>query len=230
MGYAFPVGSRGRETADKTLVDPSFAASRQTVPYAINKSPSTSRFGVSLMTVPPSSVTNRVENDALGRRTARNAERYGYDDRSELVSATKDGADGYAYLYDDVGNRLSSVEPDGTLEYIANNLNQYASVSNSASSVPPCEAFSPSFNAEGSQILVKTATRVWSVSYKTLMEGIQKGIGRIAGRISDMEYEFFLNMDCCDLGKVARSAGFLKPVKEALNRPKEHDNPTKGVK
>ncbi|MGN0854268.1 MAG: hypothetical protein ACI4R9_01960 [Kiritimatiellia bacterium] len=108
--------------------------------------------------------------------------------------------------------------------------NQHTSVSNSASSVPPCEAFSPVFDADGNRILVKTATRVWSVSYKTLMEGIQKGIGRIAGRISDMEYEFFLNTDCCDFGKVARSAGFLKPVKEALNRSKEHDNPTKGVK
>ncbi|MGN0855285.1 MAG: RHS repeat-associated core domain-containing protein [Kiritimatiellia bacterium] len=104
-------------------------------------------------------------NDALGRRTAKNAEQYGYNDRSELVSAATNGTNDYAYAYDAIGNRLSSAEPGKTLEYIANNLNQYASISNSVPSVPPCETFNPVFDADGNQTLVKTSTGTWSVEY-----------------------------------------------------------------
>ena len=60
-------------------------------------------------------------SDALGRRTeiARSGARmtesrsdvYGYNDRSELTNAVKNAVlNEYAYQYDDIGNRLSSIE------------------------------------------------------------------------------------------------------------------------
>ena len=83
------------------------------------------------------SVTGLYAHDALGRRTAiarsgtmmseSRSDAYGYNDRSELVSAAKNGVTEYAYQYDDIGNRESSVEPDNSFEYSANELNQYTS-------------------------------------------------------------------------------------------------------
>jgi YD repeat-containing protein len=98
-------------------------------------------------------------NDALGRRTARTWERecqlalsppqspapaiisttdfYGYNARSELVSATRSPADDpslyypeheSAYEYDAIGNRVSSAAHTDSASYTANSLNQYASI------------------------------------------------------------------------------------------------------
>lgn len=53
-------------TENETLVDSAFAVSRQTLPYATNKPLSLSRYGVSLMEVSVSAVTNTVGYDALG--------------------------------------------------------------------------------------------------------------------------------------------------------------------
>ena len=49
--------------------------------------------------------------------------------------------------------------------YIANNLNQYTSISNSALSASPREAFTPQFDDDGNQTLIKTETGIWSVTY-----------------------------------------------------------------
>ncbi len=83
-------------------------------------------------------------NDALGRRTeiARSGtamsetrtDAYGYNDRNELIYSRR-GAESaeiteYAYAYDDIGNRLSSLDLGTNHTYTANNLNQYTQISN----------------------------------------------------------------------------------------------------
>src|SRR5574344_1010449 len=100
------------------------------------------------------------ENDALGRRTAKNDEQYGYNVRSELVSAATNGENEYAYAYDDIGNRQSSFELGTNNLYTANALNQYLAISNAVD-----EAFVPVYDADGNQALVKTSTGVWQVTY-----------------------------------------------------------------
>ena len=96
---------------------------------------------------------------------------YGYNIRNELISASKVGVlpgsttTEYAYQYDDIGNRLTSLDLGTNCTYVANSLNQYTSISNSALSAPPRETFIPQFDDDGNQTLIKTATGVWSVTY-----------------------------------------------------------------
>ena len=118
-------------------------------------------------------------NDAAGRRTAitrsgsmmseTRTDYYGYNDRSELVSGTKDTAatnlTEYAYQYDDIGNRLSSLDLGTNRTYIANSLNQYTSISNSALSATPREIFTPTFDLDGNQTMIRTSTGDWQVTY-----------------------------------------------------------------
>ena len=104
--------------------------------------------------------------DTLGRPTARNTSRqgtvkndiFGYNNRSELTTATVNG-NNYAYDYDNIGNRAAAVEDSSGVasrtEYTANNLNQYTAVGD----------FTPTFDADGNQTLVKTSTGIWSVTY-----------------------------------------------------------------
>ena len=102
---------------------------------------------------------------------------YGYNERNELISASKLGGPGfvpaaeYAYQYDNIGNRITSTELDAggptfvSASYAANNLNQYTSISNSALSASPREAFTPQFDDDGNQTLVQTSTYIWQVQY-----------------------------------------------------------------
>ena len=88
---------------------------------------------------------------------------YGYNDRSELVSGTKDTAatnlTEYAYQYDDIGNRLSSLDLGTNRTYTANSLNQYTNI------VEGADGFLPQFDDDGNQTLIKTATGIWQVTY-----------------------------------------------------------------
>ena len=93
---------------------------------------------------------------------------YGYNARGELVfsrGAAEGVENDFAYEYDDIGNRMTSLDLGTNRTYIANNLNQYTSISNSAFSASPREAFIPQFDDDGNQTLVKTATGIWSVTY-----------------------------------------------------------------
>ena len=104
--------------------------------------------------------------DSLGRPTVRNTSRqnsvkndtFGYNNRSELTTATVNG-NNYAYDYDNIGNRAAAVEDSSGVasrtEYTANNLNQYTAVGD----------FTPTFDADGNQTLVKTTTGIWSITY-----------------------------------------------------------------
>lgn len=105
--------------------------------------------------------------DAAGRRinvyksgTAFNHDdtiAYGYNEKSELTNAVAavDSDYRYAYAFDDIGNRESSSERGTNSLYTANNLNQYTAV----------DDFTPQFDDDGNQTLVKTATGIWSVTY-----------------------------------------------------------------
>ena len=113
-------------------------------------------------------------NDALGRRTeiARSGARmtetrsdvYGYNDRNELVSAGRDAlvasAPEYEYSYDDIGNRLSSVEAG-----MGNGEQGTRGISNFASSASIAEELAPQYDLDGNQTLVRTTTGDWSVTY-----------------------------------------------------------------
>ena len=109
-------------------------------------------------------------NDVVGRRTeiSRSGSRmtesrtdaYGYNDRNELTNAVKNATlNEYAYSYDDIGNRLSSLDLGEAREYTANNLNQYVNIAEGVGD------FIPQFDLDGNQTLVKTSTGIWSVSY-----------------------------------------------------------------
>ncbi len=68
---------------------------------------------------------------------------------------TVDSACRYAYNFDDIGNRESSSDRGTNSIYTANSLNQYIAV----------DGFTPQFDDDGNQTLIKTATGIWSVSY-----------------------------------------------------------------
>ena len=116
--------------------------------------------------------------DAAGRRVAcaksgtafeqSDSVNYGYNARSELTNAaaTVDAAYRYGYDFDDIGNRKTSAERGTDSVYTANSLNQYASITNiSTFQLSNLPTFQPTFDADGNQTLVKTATGIWQVSY-----------------------------------------------------------------
>ena len=100
---------------------------------------------------------------------------YGYNARGELISAGRaelvSAAPEYDYQYDNIGNRLTSSElATGRDEfvssaYVANNLNQYTTISNSATSAFSAREFSPVYDDDGNQTLVQTSTGIWQVQY-----------------------------------------------------------------
>ena len=123
LSVAFPARSRsfdvrGNVTENETLVDSSFVTSRQTVPYATNKPLSISRYGVSLMDVLVSAVTNTVAYDALGRHIAhtdgrgntRHTEYNSFDRQSASIDALGNRT---SYAYDQFGNLVSVIDPLG---------------------------------------------------------------------------------------------------------------------
>ena len=82
---------------------------------------------------------------------------YAYNEKSELTNAVAavDSDYRYAYDFDQIGNRESSSERGTNSVYTANNLNQYTAV----------DDFTPQFDDDGNQTLIKTATGIWSVTY-----------------------------------------------------------------
>lgn len=105
--------------------------------------------------------------DALARPVTRTVTRQGsarndsftYNERSELAAATL-GTDGYGYGYDNIGNRKTARELAEELTYASNSLNQYDSITMGEEA-----PFVPTYDANGNQTLVKTATGIWTVAY-----------------------------------------------------------------
>ena len=99
----------------------------------------------------------------LTRSTARNRQTvndsFVHNSRSELARATVNGST-YGYDYDNIGNRRMAMEASDYTLYEANALNQYTSIQENEEA-----SFAPTFDADGNQTLVKTATGIWSVQY-----------------------------------------------------------------
>ena len=70
-----------------------------------------------------------------------------------IVSSTS-----YAYTFDSIGNRVVAEELGTNIAYSANALNQYTNIVAEA-------PFTPAFDDDGNQTLVKTSTGVWHVTY-----------------------------------------------------------------
>ena len=100
---------------------------------------------------------NGVRQTTLAHDTATDTIPYCCNSRSEPTNAVAaiDSDYRYAYAYDDIGNRESSSERGTNFLYTANNLNQYTAV----------DDFTPQFDDDGNQALIKTATGIWSVAY-----------------------------------------------------------------
>ena len=110
----------------------------------------------------------------LTRSTSRNGttqnDTFGYNSRSELVSATL-GNDNYSYGFDAIGNRATSSEAGTALAYATNNLNQYTSIAPSSSSLQEegdraegvVEALA--YDADGNATLIQTSTGTWTIAY-----------------------------------------------------------------
>ena len=131
----------------------------------------TNRFGAAVVS------SFGYENDAAGRRTAIRrggfafgdlagaADAYGYNARSEVVSARRtlggnplpDREETFAY--DPIGNRTESSVAGTNTAYAANALNQYARVEAGG------DAFEPQYDADGNQTLVRTPTGVWAIEW-----------------------------------------------------------------
>ena len=108
--------------------------------------------------------------DVLGRPTARTTSRQGnvvndsfiHNSRSELASAQANG-ETYGYDYDNVGNRRMSMEEGNYAFYEANELNQYTNITGSEDEAD--FSFTPSFDADGNQTMIKTGTGIWRIVY-----------------------------------------------------------------
>ena len=93
---------------------------------------------------------------------------YGYNEKSELTNAVAavDSDYRYYYAFDDIGNRETSSERGTNSVYAANRLNQYCSITTLTSDVGlQTSSFSPQFDDDGNQTLVKTETGIWQVIY-----------------------------------------------------------------
>ena len=109
---------RGNVTVNETQVNSSIVTSRQTLPYATNKPLSFSRYGVLLMEVSVSAVTNTYEYNALGLRVMNidgrgNATRTEYNTaglRSDSIDALDNRT---TYVYDQFGNLVAVTNASG---------------------------------------------------------------------------------------------------------------------
>ena len=108
--------------------------------------------------------------DVLRRPTARTTSRQGnvvndsfvHNSRSELASAQVNG-ETYGYDYDNVGNRRMSMEAGDYAFYEANELNQYTDITGSEYEAD--FSFTPTFDADGNQTVIKTETGIWTAVY-----------------------------------------------------------------
>jgi RHS repeat-associated protein len=105
----------------------------------------------------------RLENRTLFRanETPVQPDAFGYNLRSELTNAVIN-ANAFAYNFDPIGNRNSATEFGTNTSYIASALNQYTSITPVA---PADNAFTPAFDLDSNQTLLKTTTGIWHVTH-----------------------------------------------------------------
>ena len=109
---------RGNVAEEERLVSSSLVTSRQTVPYATNQPLSISRYGIDVMDVSVSAVTNTYAYDSLGRQIAHtdgrgnttHTEYNALDQRSASIDALGNRT---TYAYDQFGNLAAVTNPLG---------------------------------------------------------------------------------------------------------------------
>jgi RHS repeat-associated protein len=79
---------------------------------------------------------------------------FGYNVRSEVISAMM-SSNQFGYAYDPIGNRLAATNNAEALSYLANELNQYTSISNGAT-------LEPSYDDDGNLVTYGDWTFTWN--------------------------------------------------------------------
>ena len=113
---------------------------------------------------------HEYDYDALGRPTRRRdtwntaapktTRLFTYNSRGELVGDQLRPGGRFGYQYDNIGNRKEAFEFGSTTDYETDELNRYAGIAGNGG-----EAFTPQYDADGNQTLVKTSTGIWTVTY-----------------------------------------------------------------
>ena len=113
---------------------------------------------------------HEYDYDALGRSTRRRdtwntaapktTRLFTYNSRGELVGDQLRPGGRFGYQYDNIGNRKEAFEFGNTTDYETDELNRYAGIVRNGG-----EAFTPQYDADGNQTLVKTSTGIWEVTY-----------------------------------------------------------------
>ena len=113
---------------------------------------------------------HEYDYDALGRPTRRRdtwntaapktTRLFTYNSRGELVGDQLRPGGRFGYQYDNIGNRKEAFEFGNTTDYETDELNRYAGIVRNGG-----EAFTPQYDADGNQTLVKTSTGIWTVTY-----------------------------------------------------------------
>ena len=113
---------------------------------------------------------HEYDYDALGRPTRRRdtwntaapktTRLFTYNSRGELVGEQLRPGGRFGYQYDNIGNRKEAFEFGSTTDYETDELNRYAGIVRNGG-----EAFTPQYDADGNQTLVKTSTGIWTVTY-----------------------------------------------------------------
>ena len=113
---------------------------------------------------------HEYDYDALGRSTRRRdtwntaapktTRLFTYNSRGELVGDQLRPGGRFGYQYDNIGNRKEAFEFGSTTDYGTDELNRYAGIVRNGG-----EAFTPQYDADGNQTLVKTSTGIWEVTY-----------------------------------------------------------------
>lgn len=83
-----------------------------------------------------------------------------YNSRSELAGDQLRPGGRFGYQYDNIGNRKEAFEFGDTTRYESNALNQYSDIIKNTE-----EPFTPAYDADGNQTLMKTSTGIWTVTY-----------------------------------------------------------------
>ena len=134
--------------------------------------------------------------DAIGRRTRRidgdattpsRTNLFGYNLRSELIDAAL-GSNYFGYAYDPIGNRMQSAEMSVVRDYLANELNQYVSVSNRQAEIgnrqyfdldgnmTSCNGWTFSWDAENRLVTASNQSTVVENVYDYMSRRIQKKV------------------------------------------------------
>ncbi|PNC62985.1 hypothetical protein CXT99_08770 [Akkermansia muciniphila] len=113
---------------------------------------------------------HEYDYDALGRPTRRRdtwntaapktTRLFTYNSRGELIGEQLRPGGRFGYQYDNIGNRKEAFEFGSTTDYETDELNRYAGIVRNGG-----EAFTPQYDADGNQTLVKTSTGIWTVTY-----------------------------------------------------------------